>query len=311
MPSLDETIDALIARAERDKGAAYHLSRLRAFLGSEVERGVMVDVDVAEIALGHPVGQISVTITADAFGDICAPVEEVAAMPATSPENLPPDPLCPAAQTEPKPEAHSAKLSPRAMRKIKRGTPWTAEEDALVLQMDAEGAKIADIAKAVNRTIDATKSRLKNFLRKQSAPEGAKRAPRDDLRENPATKEPAAPTVVRPAVQKLVAPSPDAPNFSPLAAIEVEEVNDKIMVEHLHWFYQSKNPDPDIVACDLELVEGLARGDAAADVAERLGWAKADVIERFKALRCDHTCTLKLQMSLLVCLRRLAGSLAA
>lgn len=289
MPSLDEAIDALIARAERDKSAAYHLSRLRAFLGHEVEQGVSIDVDVDDLGDAHEC--FAITITTDFRGFSVKAVEPA------PPLQRDPD-IVPLELAMPKVEADTENAKP-APSKVKRGDPWSPEDDATVIRMAAASAPVKDIAKAVSRTVDATKSRMKNVLRQRIS--AAKGKPHDAH----------ATTDTVPPEPSITTIAPSVPSFSPLAAIDPDNVTDKIMLEHLHWFYQSATPDPDVLDCDLELCEALGRGDSAGDVADHLCWTKEDVIDRFKALLCGHACTLKLQMSLLVCLRRLSAKVAA
>lgn len=272
MVQINDMIDGLIESSSRDRAAASHLGRLAEFISCERDRGFGCDASV-EI-FGGPTLKITLEVQPPA-GEMPLPMYAggVQEMFERLQEPLP-SPV-PEAIPEQKPE---------------RGAVWTEEEDAKAVRLAAAGLTAREIAKELDRPFEATKTRLCRKLRNRIST--AKRAA-----QKPAA--PAQPVKI------------DVPAVSPLGCVETDAVNDKIVASHLIWFYGTATPNTDLVKCDLDLVERLARGDKAQDVADALDWAKEDVIKRFKDLLGGHDCTLKLQMSLLVNLRLLAQRVVA
>lgn len=200
--------------------------------------------------------------------------------------------------------------------------PWSDDEDADLVARVVAGEAVADIAQRLGRTKAALVYRCKTKLSARISAGKARRtkpslpvsaSPR--VREAPAPEAPApqASVAPQPVADPLpeVTPAPDARALrSPIAGMHGDDVSVQQLRAHLEWLY-SGAPDPDVVGSDLELVEGLCRGDGAGAVAEEFDWSRDQVLDRWCALRGGVPVTLQLQTRLLGLLREMAQEQAA
>ena len=197
--------------------------------------------------------------------------------------------------------------------------PWSDAEDDRLVEMIRGKRPYARAAAELGRSVDSVKYRCSVVLRDRISPPAHEAA------------EPAAAKAPAPRAEKPVAPKPDpkpapAPvarpaepaavpvvprgDVSPMQGFEPDDVTRALVDAHLDWLYAGR-PDPDLVACDLELIEMLLRGEGAHGVAEAFEWSKPQVMDRFSQLRAGVPCTLALQQHLVEALRDLDARLAA
>lgn len=205
--------------------------------------------------------------------------------------------------------------------------PWSDDEDADLVARVVAGEPVADIAQHLGRTKAALVYRCKTALSARiSAGKARRTKPSLPVSASPRVRE--APAPEAPAPQASVAPQPVAdplpevtpasdarppdarptdarPLRSPIAGMHGDDVSVQQLRAHFEWLYGGA-PDPDVVGVDLDLVEGLCRGDGAGAVAEEFDWSRDQVLDRWCALRGGVPVTLQLQTRLLGLLREMA-----
>ncbi|MGY6705901.1 hypothetical protein [Roseinatronobacter sp.] len=232
----------------------------------------------------------------------------------TCPDAFPPDegetelvdagdaPVVPAAP-EPEPAApvtaDAAPLEVQETAPVRAGQPWTPKEDAELVRLRADCVGFEEISEKLGRPVPGLQYRCSKVLQREIA--DAVAAKNKPAPVKPAPEAAAPRPVARPAGQ----------NFSPIVPDSCgDDITGGLMEAHLRWLYGDA-PDTDSVACDLQLVEMLARGDGAQAVATEFDWPKEQVLSRWHALRGGASVTLNLQRVLLDALRALASGAAA
>lgn len=334
MNAIEDVMGELEYCAARDLAAAAFLRRLGGFLDSEEARGFDVGAEVEVVGSG--VLRVALAVRAPA-GEVGAPeavelVEGAApklpAYPVPEADGYRPDPrqamplenAAPATDASKPADAAPAAAKAAETKAAPKSVPprWTEDEDATAVRMAVAGSTAREIAAELGRPVPGTGYRLAKVLKDRIAAGRAAGmagdAPEpevpDFLKPEPVAA-PVAPLAPQPAPTP-VDPRGASGNFktSPILGCDPDRVGEGLMMAHLRWLYGAVC-DEDVVSCDLDLVERLARGDGAGAVAEAFEWDKADVIARFVKLRGGLTCTLHLQKVLLVALRALLREVSA
>lgn len=308
--------DILAERIARQQAAFDLIARAEAFQAALEDLGFGVRSEI--VPLSDAEYRVSFAVICPAGVVAGAPVELVEPAPvaeAAPAELVEPvaEAAAPVAETKPEPAPAPAAAS-------KSGTPWSEDEDRDLIAMIARGVVVDEAARRLGRPVEGTRFRCKTVLREQisAAKVAAAKARKRrlagvvaEVAEAPAPQPVSAPDAsARPTVVPSQQPGAAAPARSPIAGLRGDDVTVAQCRAHLRWLYGS-SPDRDMLECDLELVEGLFRGEGAGGVAAALEWSKDQVLDRWCALRGGVPSTLQLQERLLTALRAMAQGVAA